>query len=74
MSFQKIKAVIFDFKTLATIHPSVGSVYAQVLKNYGLILDPIDAGKRYLEIYNHLKKEQGLPVSEDEAQSFWKRI
>lgn len=75
MSLNKVKVVSFDFMgTLAQVNPSIGSVYANILKKYGVEITPEEAEGRFQAIYTDFKKKQPVRRDAKSSREFWDSI
>lgn len=70
-----IEAVTFDAAgTLLSPYPSVGAVYAEIMRDYGLVLNPDEVETAFVRAF---KKVQGAPrdhLSEDSEMEWWRKI
>jgi len=71
--WSKIRAVFFDAEgTLLHIHPSVGHIYAQVARAYGLEVAPQEMQRRFGQVFRSQRLRQGL--SPESCYENWKQI
>jgi len=67
MFLQNIRAITFDAgNTLLFPDPSVGYIYAEVLRNYGLDLEPQTLNNRFKKSWEEVHKVSLKKVNEED--------
>lgn len=70
-----IGAVTFDAAgTLFFPNPSVGTIYQEVIADYGLFLDQTDLESSFRTAFRTTVKDQAISSSENRERAYWKSI
>ena len=73
--FQNIKVVTFDAAgTLIIPHPSVGEVYAEVLRGHGVNVDPAEIDRLFHEALRGAQSRVRENINEETEKEFWSGI
>lgn len=71
----KVEAVTFDAAgTLLFPHPSVGSIYQEVLASRGLVLDSSALENAFRRAFGQTRKDLGIEDPEKRERAFWEEV
>jgi putative hydrolase of the HAD superfamily len=75
MDITAITGITFDAAgTLLTPHPSVGAVYAEVISNHGVTIQPMALNALFKVTFARAQKTTRENLSEDTEFEFWRNI
>ena len=73
--FSNVRAVTFDAGgTLLTPHPSVGEVYAEILRGYHLIRNPLELESAFQSAFSSISKNPAVLDPDEREKDFWRQV
>lgn len=73
--FSAVRAVTFDAGgTLLTPHPSVGEVYAEILRKYHIIRNPLELETAFESAFSSISKNPAVLDPDEREKDFWRQV
>jgi putative hydrolase of the HAD superfamily len=73
--FSCVRAVTFDAGgTLLTPHPSVGEVYAEILRGYHIIRNPLVLETSFESAFSSISKNPAVLDPDEREKDFWRQV
>ncbi len=70
-----VRAVTFDAGgTLLTPHPSVGEVYAEILRGYQIIRNPLVLETAFESAFSSISKNPAVLDPDEREKDFWRQV